>query len=249
MSVPYLFHVSAHRDFWDWFVVVAAGVAAVGTVLTATSVIATALLFRRRPEVWIRWELDGEPWGKDEVRVIPPGTRHLLMVVLKNVGNATGETTVTNTIAPMIFGLADAKSEVGARGGNDIAGEHTGGLVTFLSGERRFYTNLTWMNQAELTLGEATTADPNVEYTLVFTVEDDRLSTSGKKNHKSRVVPVDERTGQTMERRVIQALPEGEIACGPGYRRSTRRVRVRHAAEGAGSVRLLRSGSTPGSDL
>ena len=139
------------------------------------------------------------------------------MVAVKNVGNATGETTITNTIAPDIFGLADAKSVAGARSSNEIAGEHTDGRVTFLFGRERLYTNITSINHANLTLGDAVVADPDTEYTIVFTVEDDRLSAAGRKWHKNHVLPPQRAHGQEHGAKGHRGPPEGEVVCGPGY--------------------------------
>jgi hypothetical protein len=209
---------------------VAAVVGAVGAAATAASVFYTALQFRHRPEVSISWAFGGEAWPSDRVVEIAPGTRSEALVAVRNAGDATGEATMTNTIVADVFELTDSVGTPGQRSGNPIAGRHTEGRVNFLCGERRFFPNMTWINGFTIFLGDATPTKREVEYEVVFVIEDQRFSTHGKRWFKFWAFPLEEHLTTTKVWRRIMALPSGEVVCGPGYRRSTRRVKIVDAA-------------------
>jgi hypothetical protein len=213
-----------HRDAWDWVVAGAAVAGGAGAVGTAIGVASGALRFRRRPEVRITWATgdDDVPWPKDEVIELVTGCSLEVKVAIRNVGDATGETSISNIVAADCFELRTDKTR-GQASYNPIAGRHTGGRVTFLQAEQRFLTGLTWMQSFELVADRAL---PGTEHEVVFVFVGDRLNRRGVRWLKSRTRPLDEQSTKRWERRRIRALPKGDVVCWPGYRRSTRTVRV-----------------------
>jgi hypothetical protein len=148
------------------------------------------------------------------------------MAVARNVGDASGESTIVNMVVANVFGLMDDHGNPAKESGNPIAGKHTNNDVTFLSGERRFFPNMTWMNPCTLLFNNYMPAERNVEHEIVFIIEDHRFSTSGVRWLPSHTFPLDEHTTTTKVWRRVRALPHDEVVCGPGYRRSTRRIRI-----------------------
>jgi hypothetical protein len=218
-------------------------VGGLGAAATAASGIYTALQYRQRPEVRIEWAFDDDdkPWPADSVTEVPPGRILRVMIAARNVGNAVGEATIINFVAATCFLISHevkGQRRVGGPSGNPMAGRHTDGRVTFLADERRFFPNMTWMHRFEI-IADTGKAIPGVEYELVFVLEDQRLNSHGSHWFPSRTFPLDEHTVTVKKWRRIKSLP-GEVVCGPGYRRSVRRVRVGPAVEPTAAAELVR---------
>lgn len=219
------------RDIWDEVLIGAAIAGGVGAVATASSVIYAALQFRRRPEVRISWAVGGTLWPHGEAKQLAPGETLDVRVAVRNIGNATGETTITNIIAADCFQLTNNKGEPGADSGNEIAGRHTGGRVTYLSVQPRFFAAMTLIQDFTLALPSVSMTPSDVCHEIVFVIEDDRFSTGHRWRLPSRVRPLDEHKETAMEWRRIAPM-QGEVFSGPGYRRSTRVVRTTRDARG-----------------
>lgn len=210
----------------DHILLVAAVVGAIGALATAASVGYAALQLRRRPEVCITWWVNDVLWPKDKVLEVSQDHPTLkIRIGAHNVGNATGETSMTNFAVPYCCRLADARGQMGTESGDNIAGKHTDDKVFFVVAERRFYPGMMWIHDETVNTPFDSSMPIGFTHEFVFTIEDDRFSARGKRWLPSRARPLVEHREQTKVWRLIRAAPE-DVVCGPGYRRSTRSIKI-----------------------
>lgn len=219
-------HVAAVASI-DHVIVIATIVAAIGALVTAGSVFFSAWRLHLRPEVDVSWAY-GDPyrsWPKTEILDIHLGDTIRIRVSPTNNGAVTGETTMINFVAADCFVLRMG-GRTGKHSGNRIAGRRSGGGVNFVSDHRRFFPNLTWTNDIEMSLDRGSSTPSGLIHELVFEVEDDRLSAAGRRWFRWRTFPLGQPERMSKVWRRMTALPKGDIECSPGLRRTTRFVRV-----------------------
>lgn len=205
------------RDLWDWLVI-ASTVFAAGGVWFAIS------QWRRHPEVEIEWSLNGNAWSASDSHTMAVDDKAKIEIHLHNVGDATGEATITNFIAADCFSLQDTKrpENKSIPSGNRRAGKLTEHQVTYLKAERRFFPDLHWGFEYELQLKKLVEGT----HEILFQVDDERFNSSGKRWLPSRTYSLKPDSGKASQCRWIRSLPKGEIECRMNSRMSVRQCRV-----------------------
>ncbi|HEY5271608.1 MAG TPA: hypothetical protein VIJ34_00075 [Acidimicrobiales bacterium] len=228
------------RDGWDIAVIAATLVTGVAAVVALIALIPIVRQLRRRPELAISWLFNGELWEEHAWVEIEPGASFTLGYGFTNVGDAGGESSLFNIVAPIRLALTDRDGNLGRRSGNPIVG----GPCTYLKDERRFHAGLTWQTDCFVSLPDEPGLDQSGDETLLLDFSDERLNGSGK---RIRWVSSLARWPWRMRKGVwlrIGASPE--LECLIGSRLATRQVRriPRRTHDEPGRATLVKG--TPG---
>lgn len=202
-----------------------------------------SLNLRRRPEVRYRWQFsptgeieDLREWSPTDQQVVNPGEEFLVLVAIQNLGDATGETTLTNFVAPDVFELrrSDDPQQDPLTSRNEAVGFTPDKRVVFFAAERRWYPTMWWMHIFRLKLKR----DPSSErLRLMLEVSDDRLNATGSRwcpsyTFSENSSPPDlssEWPGSKLRRmlRWIEAKPRKHVRCSLGVRQDVRELSIR----------------------